>query len=164
MIDTADLECVSPYSAPPGSLLVHVAKVPNHSAMLMIGGGGPRNALTIDNGPRGFRIINGHGGHDPFALLSRPCFLVDPSSALNGVDSSPEPGTLFPGPKGYGIVATADHVEMAVMLDGELVADVDWAAFAGFRHWRIEIGDPLTPHVLFTYRHASLDENTPASG
>lgn len=157
MIEINELEYASPSTAQPGSLLIHAAKAPNHTAMLMIGGGGPRNALTIGNGERAFRIINGHGGHGPFLRVINPRLVVDPASALNGFDSSPDLGTLFLSPAGMGIVALADHVEVGAMLDGTLTGGIDYSAFAGFRRWRIEIGDPAKPHVLFNYRDSSLD-------
>ncbi|ATY30606.1 hypothetical protein [Sphingomonas psychrotolerans] len=159
MINITDLDYTSPSTAPPGALLIHAAKAPSYAAWLAIGGGGPRNSLTIDNGPRGFKVMNGQGAHGPFLLVANPRFVVDPRSALNGFDSSPEPGTLFITPNGPGILARTDHSELGVMLDGTLLADIDYGAFAGFRHWRIEVGDPNgESDVLFTYRHPSLDE------
>lgn len=157
MINIAELEFATPSIAPPGSLLIHAAKSPNHAAMLMLGGGVPRNALTIDNSKRPFRIVNAHVGHGPFLRVAKPRFVVDLSSALNGFDSSPDLGTLFLAPSGMGIVAIADHIEVGAMLDGTLMPGIDYGTFAGFCHWRIEVGDPTEPQVLFTYRHASLD-------
>lgn len=158
MIDVADLEYMSPASAPPGSLLIHAARSPTYDALLMISGGGPRNALTLTEGERAFRVINGHGVQGPFLRVANPRFVVDRSSALNGFDSSPEPGTLFLSPRGAGIFGIADHAQVGVMLDGTLTAGIDYGNFAGFRHWRVEVGDPADgPQVLFTCRPRGLD-------
>lgn len=157
MINITDLNFDAPSTAPPGTLLIQSAMSPRYAAWLSIGGGGPRNALTIDNGAHGFSVVNSQGAHGQFLSVARPRFVVDPLSALSGFDSSPEKGTLFVTPAGIGILARADHSEVGVMLDGTLVAHIDYAAFAGFRHWRIEVGSEDEPHVLFTYRHASLD-------
>ncbi|WP_066588437.1 hypothetical protein [Sphingomonas pruni] len=159
MIELNQLEFAAPSSAQPGSLLIHAAMSPNYTALLTIGGGGPRNALTIDGGERGFRVVNAQGAHGPYLRIANPRFVIDPASALNGFDSQPEAGTLFLTPQGPGILAIADHSEVGVMLDGTLLDNVDYASFAGFRHWRIEVGDPIDePHMLFTYRRDSLDQ------
>jgi hypothetical protein len=157
MINITDLNLSTPSTAVPGTLLIQSAKSPKYAAWMAIGGGGPRNALTIDNGAHGFRVVNAQGAHGLFLSVANPRFVVDPLSALSGFDSSPEPGTLFITPNGPGILSRDDRSEFGVMLDGTLIADVDYGAFAGFRHWRIEVGDEDEPLVLFTYRHESLD-------
>lgn len=157
MINITDLDLAAPSTAIPGTLLIQSAKSPRYAAWLAIGGGGPRNALTIDNGPYGFRVVNSQGAHGVFLSLANARFVVDPTSSLSGFDSSPEPGTLFITPNGAGILARDDHSEFGVMLDGTLVADIDYGNFSGFRHWRIEVGAEDEPHILFTYRHETQD-------
>jgi hypothetical protein len=158
VIDLASLSHVSPSAAAPGSLLIQAAKKPAYAAWLMIGGGGPRNTLTIDNGRYGFQVVDGHAASGVFLQVANPRFIVDPTSALSGTDSSPEAGTLFLTSKGPGILARLDRGTVRVMLDGTLTDDNDWGSFAGFRHWRIEVGDAAhDTHVLYTYRHESMD-------
>lgn len=158
MISIEHLESSSPGRADPGSLLLQVAKAPAYAAWLIIGGGGPRNALIIDNGPHGFKVVDGRAAYGSFVRVGHPRFVVDPASGITGTDGSPEPGTLFRTPEGPGILARLDHAECRVLLDGRIREDTGYAEFAGFRHWRIEVDGPDGhPVILFTYRHRSMD-------
>ena len=152
MIDVAQLEFALPSEASPGSILVQASRKPTYAALLAIGGGGPRNAMTIGD-QHGFRLVDMRRAGGVFLTVRNPRFVVDPVSAVSGFDHSPEPGTLFITPQGPGVLAIADHAELGVLLSGEIVADVDFGKFAGFRHWRLEVGDAAdTTHVLFTRR------------
>lgn len=159
MIDIADLELATPATAPAGSLLIQAAINPRYPAHLMIGGGGPRNALLIAEGRLAFEVVDLSRASGVFLRVAKPRFVVDLASAVSGFDHSPEAGTLFRTPAGLGIVATVDHAECGVLLDGTMV-EVDYSQFAGFRHWRIELDGPDDkPYVLFTYRHSGFTEN-----
>lgn len=158
MIDVEDLQNSAPNRAEPGSLLLQIAKSPAYAAWLIIGGGGPRNSLVIDNGKYGFNVVDGRNAHGSFVRISNPRFVVDPTSGISGIDGSPEPGTLFITADGPGILARVDHGECRVMLDGSISDETSYANFAGYRLWRIEAdGSNGEPVVLFSYRHASLD-------
>lgn len=160
MIDVAQLEFATPSEARPGSILVQATKKPMYAALLTIGGGGPRNALTIGD-QYGFRIVDMRRAGGVFLTVTGSRFVVDPASAVSGFDHSPEPGTLFVTPQGPGVLAIADHAEVGVLLSGEIVADVDFGKFAGFRHWRLEVGDTAnTTHVLFTRRVPGQQKDT----
>lgn len=159
MIDIKQLEIATPSAAPAGSLIIQAAKNPLYAAHLIIGGGGPRNALTIGEGKLGFEVVDLSRASGVFLEVANPRFVVDVSSAVSGFDHSPEAGTLFRTPAGVGLVAKVDHAECGVLLDGNMIA-IDYSKFAGFRHWRIELDGPgEEPHVLFTYRHSSFPEN-----
>jgi hypothetical protein len=150
MIAIDQLSSSSPGSAEAGSLLIQVAKSPTYAAWLIIGGGGPRNALVIDNSAHGFKVVDGRAAHGSFLRISNPRFVVD---------GSPEAGTLFIGRDGPGILARLEHGECRVMLDGTISDDTSYTNFSGFRHWRIEVdGSGDEPVTLFSYRHRSLDK------
>jgi hypothetical protein len=159
MLDVASLHLLAPSAAPPGTLLIHAAKSPLHAAWLTIGGGGPRNILTIDNGEHGFKVVDGRRANGSFLQILSPRFVVDPESAITGTDSSPDRGTLFISSAGPGILSKLDYGECRVLLDGTILLDSSYENFAGFRHWRIEVdGEGHKPRVLFTYRHGSFPE------
>jgi hypothetical protein len=160
MIGVAQFEFAVPSEASPGSILVQASRKPMYAAMMAIGGGGPRNAMTIGD-QHGFRIVDMSRAGGVFLAVKNPRFLVDPASSVGGFDHSPEPGTLFVTPRGPGILAIADHAELGVLLSGEIVADIDFGKFAGFRHWRLEVGEATdTTHVLFTRRVPDRQEGS----
>ena len=158
MIDVSLLELVAPTAAPPGSLLIHCAKQPLYPALLTVSGGGPRNTLVIADDGLGFEVVDMARASGVFLKVAKPRFVVDPESAVTGFDHTPEPGTLFLTSAGAGILARADHAECGVMLDGTMTG-IDYAKFAGFRAWRIEIdGADDKPHVLYSHRAKSLGQ------
>ena len=109
----------------------------------------------------GFRVVEMRRAGGVFLTVKNPRFVVDPTSAVSGFDHSPEPGTLFITPQGPGVLAIEDHAELGVLLSGEIVPDVDFGKFAGFRHWRLEVGDAAdTTHVLFTRRDPGKQEGS----
>jgi hypothetical protein len=155
MIDIASLEIATPTTAPPGSLLIECAKSPRFPVLLAVGGGGARNTLIIGDGKLGFEVVDMSRAHGLFLRVGPARFMVDPASAVSGFDHSPDPGTLFRTPAGTGMLARVDGAEHGVLLDGTLT-QVDYALFAGFRRWRIELdGSGEEPHVL--YAHGGRD-------
>ena len=160
LIDVTHLEISSPGRADPGAILIQAGKSPMYAAWLIIGGGGPRNALVIDNGKYGFKVFDASQANGVFMRVKNPRFVVDTDSGITGMDGSPEKGTLFVTSDGAGILAGLDHGECRVMLDGTISDHSSYSEFAGFPHWRIEVDGPGDqPRTLFTYRDQSLDKD-----
>lgn len=73
------------------------------------------------------------------------------------MDGFSERGTLFVTPEGAGILASLDHGECRVLLNGTISGGSCYSDVTGFRHWHIEVDGPGDePQMLFTYGHPGL--------
>jgi hypothetical protein len=80
-IDVAQLEFATPLEPSPGSILVQASRKPTYAALLAIGGGGPRNAMTIGN-QHGFRLVDMRQAGGMFLTVKNRRFVVDTASPV----------------------------------------------------------------------------------